>query len=117
MQFTILADSRRGIATLAVFALAVVPLATFPLASDRMEAPRAVVTSVAVLLAAAAAHSRPGRLTRIGGVLAVVYLGLAAVSGTLNGAAAGVFGVHGRFHGLVSRAVAIGGGVVGARGL
>jgi O-antigen ligase len=110
MRIPILSDRAADVThQLALVLVVALSLITLPAAADPYQPVRALVLGVAGLLVALATSGRgastvPGRL--VVGALAAVAV-LSVVSALSAGPASAVFGVHGRFQGLVSGVAAL----------
>lgn len=113
MRFTILADYRSTVIGVALTTIAVLPLLLVP-AADPYQPVRALAVAVAAgALVVLAGFRGAGAFVRRATVLVAVLLVLFVVSALWNGASSAVFGVHGRFQGLVSGGAVVLAGVAG----
>lgn len=111
MGLTILADSsRRVIVRAALVVVAFAPILSLASLGDPFQAPRALAVAVAALaMSLAAARSDTGmpRLPRVLAVSATALVAAVAVATVANHPASSVWGVHGRFQGVVSFAILV----------
>jgi O-antigen ligase len=108
-------SSASFIRTLSLGAIALLPIVSLPISSDPFQPIRAAVLGLAIVAVAAASRTAhlPGLPYRRIAVVSIIVAGAGLlVSAVINGAASSVFGVAGRFQGLVSAI-----GIVGAVGV
>ncbi len=103
-------------ARLALFVLAGLALVSVPTLGDPIQAPRAVVGAIAVivLLAAPGSSKRASRVPIPAIAIAAALLAWLLLSAVLNQPASSLWGVHGRFQGLASACVLACSAVAGA---
>ncbi len=118
MHFT-KSSAERAAKTLAVIALAIAPLLVFPAAADPYQPIRSAVLAVAMVVVIAMSPAKPisERRVRIAVWAVGGYVGLLFISAAFNGMSSAIWGVHGRFAGLVSTLLYLVVGVAGYVGL
>lgn len=116
MHFTNL-DARAVLRRVSLLLVAVLPLVKLPIAADPYQPVRALLVSLAAgcLLATAATSARKPRFS-VAGWLLVALVVIALMSAVAAHPASSVFGVSGRFDGLVALFVLGLSGLAGARG-
>ncbi|GEM_PF-3140400 len=115
MQITILVERRDSVIKFATILVLAAAFVNLPLVSDVYQPARAILVSIAVALAALATscHTRDEPVGRVA-LPAVLLFALALASAFVNGPASALWGVHGRFQGLLTLALMLVVGVVGA---
>ncbi len=106
MHFTMLTDRRSVVTFTAMLVVFSLPLVAFD-AADPYQPIRALIAAVALASLAVSGGPRTGRVVAVTVALSAALIVWLAISAGENGWASAVFGVHGRFQGLVSALVCL----------